>query len=294
MAWTVLAACGRAPEPARPDPVGPRARVRVASASCPERPAAEARLAQVIAEHRAEHSDLFVSLTANRRDDGQSDLHLQVLRANGDVGLDRRYSLSPGDCDSAAELVALSVDRFLSSFPEWAGPAPAVRASAPPPPRWFELFAVSAVSGIFRPLGAEGQVGVLGDLGAAGHRLGASLLVRASLPQSAGTGSFQQTTFLAGAYWRRRWSPWEVRAELRGGAIRVTGRGFEENDSDWLYWWEGASFAGRGFSWGSLGLEVAASPLTHRAVTRDHLVSEDIPLLRVGLAGAFELISQKP
>lgn len=294
VACAMLAACGAAQEAARPAPVGPRASVRVAAASCPARQAAEARLARVLADHRAEQSDLFVEVSASPRHDGGSDLHLRVVRENGDVGLDRRYVLAPGDCDSAADLLALSVDRFLSSFPEWAGPAPTVGSIAPPSPRWIELLATSTMSGIVRPLGAEGQIGLLADLGGAGHRFGASALVRASLPQSAGTGQFQQTALLAGAVWRRRWSPWEVRAELRGGAIRVTGSGFDQNDSDWLYWWEGATFAGRGFSWGSLGLEIAASPLRHRAVTRDHLVSEDIPLLRVGLAGSFELVSRKP
>ena len=57
---------------------------------------------------------------------------------------------------------------------------------------------------------------------------------------------------------------------------------------------ERAVFAGRGFSWGALGVEVAVSGLRHRAVTRDGLVEEDIPLLRLGFAGELGLWSTKP
>jgi hypothetical protein len=52
-------------------------------------------------------------------------------------------------------------------------------------------------------------------------------------------------------------------------------------------------FAGRSFSWGALGIEVAASGLTHKAVTSDGLVSEDIPLFRLGVAGEFGVWSSK-
>jgi hypothetical protein len=48
-------------------------------------------------------------------------------------------------------------------------------------------------------------------------------------------------------------------------------------------------FGGRRFGWGVLGIELAATPLAHRAVTVDGAVSEAIPRLRVGIAGIFDL-----
>ena len=38
----------------------------------------------------------------------------------------------------------------------------------------------------------------------------------------------------AGATWRRPVGGWELRAELRAGALRVNGIGFLENDASWL------------------------------------------------------------
>jgi hypothetical protein len=99
---------------------------------------------------------------------------------------------------------------------------------------------------------------------------------------------------LAGASWRHATGPWEARVEARGGVMLVSGIGFFDNGHDLLPWWEGAAFAGRRFAWGALGVEVAATALQHRAVTRDGLVSEDIPLLRVGIAGTFGLRTHDP
>jgi hypothetical protein len=113
--------------------------------------------------------------------------------------------------------------------------------------------------------------------------------VRASIPQRAGNGQFQQTAFLTGATWRRRMGAWATRFELRGGAVLVSGMGFPETASDWLPWWEGAAFAGRDFGWTTLGIEVAATALRDHAVTRDGLVSEDVPYVRIGLGGMFQI-----
>jgi hypothetical protein len=222
---------------------------------------------------------------------------LRVSRSSsGDAGLDRTYSLGPSDCASAAELLALSVDRFLTSFPDWAGPAPAPPPPPPPPPppaRWLELGLVAAASSIWLPFGVDVHAGGLLDLGADRHRVGGSLLVRASVPQAAGSGSFQQTALLAGLTYRRRAGPWRVRGELRAGALLVSGIGLAENDRAWLPWWEGVVFGGRALGWGTVGIELAASGLRHKAVTRDGLVSEEIPLFRLGFAGELGLRSWK-
>jgi hypothetical protein len=272
----------------------PTARIEVVPETCPARADADARLRAVLAAHRAERVDLVVRVeTVPGPDPASTVIQLRVVRASGEVGLDRRFTLAPADCASAAELLALSVDRFLSAFPEWAGPPP-----PPPPPvvrtRWIDVTLEAAINSIWSPLGVDGQVGVLVDHGAARDRFGGGLLIRGSVPQAAGSGRFQQTALLGAASWRRRAGGWELRAEARAGALLVIGLGFDENDSDWLPWWEGAVFAGRALSWGAIGLEVAATGLQHKAVTRDGLVSEDIPLLRIGLAAEIGVGSQKP
>lgn len=143
------------------------------------------------------------------------------------------------------------------------------------------------------PFGVDAHLGGLLDLGAERHRFGGSLLVRASVPQAAGSGGFQQTALLAGGAYRHRAGPWHLRGEVRAGALLVSGVGLTENERDWLPWWEGVVFGGRAFGWGTLGIEIAASGLRHKAVTRDGLVSEDIPLFRLGFAGELGLGSWK-
>ena len=48
-------------------------------------------------------------------------------------------------------------------------------------------------------------------------------------------------------------------------------------------------FGGRAVSFGAIGLEVAGTAQRGRVVTRDGLVSEDIPLVRLGLSGTFQI-----
>jgi len=265
------------------------ARVEVGVFACGDAGDATAAIRNVLVAHGAETSDLVVSVAAQTVEE----LHLRVAHANGEVGLDRTFALAPTDCTSAGQLLALSVDRFLSAFPEWAGPAPAPPPPPPPPARWVDATLLGAVSSIWVPLGVDAHVGGVLDLGGELHRFGGSLLVRASVPQTAGSGHFQQTAVLAGAAYRYRAGAWRLRGEARAGALLVSGIGFAENASDWLPWWEGAVFAGRRFGWGALGVEVAASALRDRAVTRDGLVSEDIPLFRLGLAGELGVVSGK-
>src|SRR6185436_3561746 len=142
----------------------------------------------------------------------------------------RHYALSPADCESGPDLIALVVDRWLTDFPEWAEPPP---PPSSPPSRWTDVAATVTVSGMAPPLGVEGQLGALVDRGGDGHRFGLSALVRTGLAQDAGDGRFREIALLAGATWRRAIGAWALRAELRGGALRVNGIGFFENDTSW-------------------------------------------------------------
>lgn len=258
----------------------PRPAVRITGASCLRGDEVDARITQVLAQHHA--SGLSCSVVETPGDPAA--VTLQVTRG-GEVGLERSYTFGPTDCASAPQLLALSVDRWLTSFPEWAEPAPPPRA----PTRWNEFVVTSAISSMWLPAGVDGYAGALLDRGPRADRFGGTLLVRASIPQAFGSGRFQQTAFLAGASWRHRAGKWATRVELRGGALLVSGIGLADNDSDWLPWWEAAVFGGRDLSFMVLGIEVAGTAMRARAVTRDGLVSEEIPLLRIGLAGMFQI-----
>jgi hypothetical protein len=282
----LVAACGATTPPAAPPSPRPRPRaeIRVSSSTCPDPPAAEARLLAVLVDHDAVHADLIVEVSTQ-----PGELQLVVLRTGGDVGLDRRYPIGPADCDSAAELLALGVDRFLSSFPEWAGPAPPPETPPPPaetPPRRGPAVALTAAThALVDPLGADVQVGAL----VTGRRLGATAMIRATLPQAAGDGDFQQSSFLGGVAWHQPLGGWEVRAELRTGGLLVSGLGFDDNRASWLPWWEAAITGSRRFGWGTAGLELAGTALRHRAVTSDRRATEAIPWLRIGVAGTLDV-----
>jgi hypothetical protein len=253
----------------------------VTSSTCPDPATAEARLMAVLVDHDAVHADLIVEVNAE-----PGAVQLVVLRTGGDVGLDRRYPIGPADCDSAAALLALGVDRFLSSFPEWTGPArPAEAPPSPPPSPSVGVSLTAATHALVDPLGADLEVGAL----VTRRRLGAAALIRATLPQSAGDGRFQQTSFLGGVAWRQPLGGWELRAELRAGALLVSGLGFDDNHASWLPWWETAVIAGRRFGWGSAGLVVAGTALRHDAVTSDRAAVEPIPWLRIGVAGTLDV-----
>jgi hypothetical protein len=266
-----------------PQPVPRLATVEIAATSCVPAPAVEQRISEVVAAHQAKESGLAISVS-EQSGEASTDVGLRIVRPSGELALDRHFTLGALDCASAAQVLALAVDRWLSEFPEWAAPPP---PPPPPPARWNELHAIGALSSMWMPLGVDGQLGALVDRGPRGDRFGVSLLVRASVPQAAGNGRFQQTSFLAGATWRHTRGPWISRIELRGGALLVSGTGFTDNGRDWLPWWEVALFGGHTLGRGALGLELAATALQHRAVTSDGLVSEDIPFLRIGVGGMF-------
>jgi hypothetical protein len=290
----LVGACATAPPPPpKPPPPPPKVRIDLATTSCLDVPNATARIDALLVKHHATYADMAIRVDATTDADATK-LQLRIARqSSGDVGLDRTYSLGPSDCASAGDLIALGIDRFLDAFPDWAGPPPAPKPLAPPPTRWVDVAVMGAANAIFEPIGVDAHLGGAVDFGARRHRFGGAALVRASIPQAVGPGRFQQTAILAGAAYRFRSDPWRIRAEVRGGALLVSGLGLEDNKSDWLPWWEGVVFVGRGFTWGALGIEVAASGLRHQAVTSDGLVSEDIPLLRLGVAGEFGVWTSK-
>jgi hypothetical protein len=267
----------------------PAAEVHVGSGDCLAATDLEARVRRVLVDHHATESGLVVNVVPAPAAVG-TDVELRIARPSGEVGLDRHDALAAADCPRAPELIALGVDRWLSAFPAWADPPP----PAPPPPtepaRWFEVSVGGAANSLWTPVGVDAQVAALADWGARSDRVGATLLVRGSVPEHAGRGRFQQTAALAGLAWHHRAGAWDTRLELRGGAVLVSGLGFTEDHHSWLPWWEGAVFGGRTFGRVTIGLEIAATALRDHAVTLDGSVSEDVPYLRIGISGSFALI----
>ena len=258
------------------------ARVEVATTVCPDPGQARARLAAVLAA-RGAPPGLVVHVEADEQGEPR-EVRLRVVDAGGEVGVDRSYPLAPADCPSATELLAIGVERYLARLPAWSGPArPDARATV----AWSLVAAVSATG---LPAGVDGHLGAVVDRRRRHDRVGAGLLVRASWPQAAGPGQLQQTAVLAVARYRRLRGRWHGEAGARGGALVVSGLGFAADRSDVLPWWEGYVAAGRSWRWGSVGLEVAASGLRHRAATSDGSVDVELAQVRLGLALELALV----
>jgi hypothetical protein len=280
-----VAACHAAPVRA-PAPV--HAQLHADASVCVDASALDAAVARVLAEHGADNSGLVVELHASATETGFG-VSLRVKNHGGEVGLDRQYALTASDCASAVPLLALAVDRWLTAFPEWAEPPP-------PPPlraaRWYAVALEGSAGASAPPLGLDGTLGAVLDWGGARDRVGAALVARTGVPQDAGAGRVRVITALAAATWRHRVGVWEMRAELRGGALRANGLGFSSDHSDWLPWWEIAVFGGRRLSWGAVGLELATSANRDRAVTTEGVVSVALPYVHVGISGTFGLFGE--
>src|SRR5690349_12091819 len=115
-------ACGSPPKPPAIPVMPPEAKVEIAPGECPAPDVAETRIRAVLVTHHAEYGDFTIRVTTVAAAPPATNVTLSIVRPSGEVGVERDYALAPADCASAPDLLALAVDRFLSSFPEWAGP----------------------------------------------------------------------------------------------------------------------------------------------------------------------------
>lgn len=261
-------------------------RVETIGQACPTARDAQAAVHPVLARHGAQNSGLVVSVATEVVDDLTRRLQLRVLRADGDIGLDRSYELPRGDCSSAAQLVAVTVDRFLASFPRWLDSA----SGGDQPLRSTELEMRGGPTGFATPASYGGVVGLRASRGVTVHRLGVGLVVSGTLPIRVGAGRFFTAAALGELFWAGRWSRLELSLGLRGGVMTVSGTGFEQNETSALRWAEGAASLARRFGWGTLGLDLGASLWQHRALSHgDSNGSQDIPAFRLGLVASVPL-----
>lgn len=274
---TSAVGCSRgARQAAAPDsPRGPSLSV-VGSGDCVDRAEVTRAINAVFTRLGVRHPALRITVTATAAPESTS-ASLTVVR-DGKIGLARQYSFVPADCDSVAPLLAVTVQRFLTAFPAWAGPSRVVKIDRPMRAQW-QLVTAANVEGFLR--GASGELETSLDFGTGAHRFGISALWRAATPLALGSNRFYYMTGTAGVLWRYHGS-WHPRAELRVGRTRVRGLGFVQNTSTWLPALEAAFAVERKIGPVRVGLQLSASPLLQRAITIDRRFRRRIPWIRLG------------
>jgi hypothetical protein len=225
------------------------------------------------------------------------DKTLAVLRAidreTGEILLERTLRIAPEECTDAHRVLKVMLEQFLTGFPieKWREKQAkkSVEVSKPPvvvlktetaPLNWLLLIGID--SRWPTPSGdLELSVGV--DAGGKRHGILGQIAFRAGWPQPLGEGRYLETTGLLSLGWR--FSPNEklaVRAELRTGALLVSGIGYEKNYRQWLVMLE----AQLSFLWSAgpvrIGPEIALSPLFYKVYTESG-DREDLAWIRVGL-----------
>jgi hypothetical protein len=275
----------------------------VSTDGCLEAAAVQERIESALASRLEQPDRVTVLVEGVAAAGGGTTARLRVTTRRGRVLLDRRHELAARDCVAATELFAVVVDRLFTRLrvEEWNEPpqatsstmAVATRAAAPVPSN-LELTLVSAASASPQPAGGDVEVGVRFDRGRTRWRVGGGVLIRQSLPSELGTGDVRALSSLATAGLRRVARGWQATVELRAGAMRLAGSGFDDNRADWLSWAE----AGGSLAWVgrhvTVGLVVSGSPLSRRAVTIDRMETQAIPRVRLGLGLTFPLWRENP
>jgi hypothetical protein len=265
-----------------------RAEVEIdGDAACLARAPLRARLEQVLAaEQRAARLGVEVR---EARTGALATVTLVARTAWGEALLERRYELAPADCASATELLALVLERFLAGFPAERWRALERRAAEAARDRRLEVALEGAAALELVPTGGSLELGAALEYGSSRHRLGASLLARASLPRALGQGRFLALGVLAGLRYRFAAFAWQPGLELRAGPVLLAGYGFDESYTRAAFGFEVVARLERAFRRLRLGLELGLSPLRHRVLTLDRSASESLPLLFVGVRLALPL-----
>jgi hypothetical protein len=271
-------------------------------AGCVDRDEARRRIDAVLRARGATAAAVAVEVVSS---EAGSHVALRVANGAGRVLLERGFELAAGDCAEAPALLAVVIDRLFTGLAaeEWkaaAEPPPvAVRApvprvvDAPSPPVPFELSLQTAVSAATQPTLGELELGLRFDRGGA-WRAGVAVLARQSMPSDLGSAEVEARTLLGGLGVSRAGDRWRAGVELRGGALRLAGDGFDQDRRAWVGWAEGAASIAWVGRVASVGLVAAASPLARRAVTADRMEAVEIPRFRIGVGLSFPLWREDP
>jgi hypothetical protein len=245
-----------------------------------------ARLEAIATRTEAGPLDVHV---AERTSDGSAQVELRVVRS-GRVLLDRRFQLASSECASATALLGLVLDRLVTGLPVegWLSESHDEAPPATSEPASYELALVSAASVDGGPLGGDLELGARLDRGRA-WRFGGGLLLRESLPSDLGRGTVNATTAMATGGARYVSERWSLGIELRGGEMRLFGRGFVEDRASWVPWTELAASIGWAGRRATIGAVISGSPLHYRALVSDGMETAEIPRFRVGIGVTIPL-----
>lgn len=280
----------------------------------------ETRLAAVLTEHQPEGGQpptVEVSGSVDATSGEQvSVVMLAVTMPDGTMALQREYRLTPQDCASVEDLLAVVLSRFLEDLPaaDWlasqkeptqpeptqpeASQAPERTRAKPPSLNATNSLAIEYVLSVAantallpleRPPGsstprpgldAEALVGA--ELQTRGHGFALQAVLRSGTKFSLGDGGFRTVATLAELGWKRRGSL-RMGTLMRFGAIRLDGSGFDDNFSKWLPWIEAGGQIG--YRWQDVELlaHVLASPSVHDVITEDRKNSVVAQRLRLGI-----------
>ena len=266
------------------------------SSSCFDERALTERLEAVVGNVASNRgSTLDVVVTSRPRPHG-SRIELTVATSSGAELLSRAYDLVGADCDSAVTLLGVILERFFADLPVQRWPVEARSSSVERPglpetmlsePLRLDLSGKTGLCLNTTPQGESGSLSLAAGVGTPRHGLLITLNGRSTLPMKLGPGRVSALLVTGGAGWRYSPGLWQSTVEARGGAILLKGRGFDTDYDRWLPWAELAGNLGICLGPVAVGVELSASPMTHRVITAQHSHVRKVPQLTLGLVLAY-------
>jgi hypothetical protein len=283
-----------------------RADVKVAAGNdCIDAADVRARLAAVVATRVGDPSEVAVHVDSSATGRHETTVTLRVATRVGRVVLDRKFVLAPSDCASAAELLTLVLDRFLTRLPvdQWnehplrpAGMPPIVVRDPAQSPRsragsGLEVALVSAVGIAGRVDGVDVELGLRFDVGHPCWRFGGGALVRQGQEAEFGGAEVATRFALATSGVRYAGRGWQGAVELRGGAVQLIG--IVPGRPPAFPWAELAGSLSWVWRHASVGLVLSGSPVSDRVVWVNSVSQMlEIPEFRIGLGVSVPLLGQ--
>jgi hypothetical protein len=247
-----------------------------------------------VIKNREEFQYIIISVVVSPAVAGTLATLRVIARETGEILMERTLSILPEECVDAHLVLKVMLEQFLATFPieEWKesqAPSPSeivVRTETVVVEKdrsflnWLLLVGIDS-----RWPTPSGDIEIaLGlDAGAKRHGLVGRLIARVGWPNPLGEGRQLETAALTALGWR--FSPNEklgLTIEIRTGALRVSGVGYEKNYHQWLVMVE-AEFS---VLWKigpiTLGPAVAVSPPIYTVYT-DSGERADLPWIRLGM-----------
>ncbi len=244
------------------------------------------------------HEALSAFVVAEKSLSGRQLTLRLVVNRTGVVALERAFALKDEDCPHALGLLLAVLDTFFAETPRsvWEEPPaeppkvepPGAEPPAAPPtpvtsaPALWGAEAFVGVGSRWPSFGGDLELGGWWEAGSERNRLTLGLTLRSGLPRGLADGHFLESLGLLGVGWKHDAGPVWFHAELRAGALIVSGYGFPgESFTQPLFWLEGRAAVFKrwlGLDW---GLELTAAPLADQASAEGQTAA--LSWLRFGL-----------